>query len=778
MPHPRASLCLVLLTLSFAPPGARAQSLPGTQPWEDRGDPAKAMVDGIHRFADRMIATSGERRKTTSKPDYSSTDAYEKSVAPRREQLAKILGAVGQRVTPATLSYVSSPDSPAKVAETDDFSVFAVTWSVYPGVEAEGLWLEPKKDVRANVVALPDCDTTPEEFAGVGQAHLHESQAARLLVKAGCRVLVPTLLDRSDTFSGNPSVRMTNLTHREWIYRQSYETGRHIIGYEVDKVRSAIDWFSRPGRPDLPIGLVGYGEGGLVAFYAGALDTRADAVWVGGYFGPRESAWSEPIYRNVWSLLTEFGDAEAARLILPRKLVVEPAAVPDIKGPPRARDGRADAASGRLTTPEPAAIAAEFARLQDGLPAEFRSKASLLEPKSPAPGFNHADEGRKQFLLALLPTGDAKAEGQDTALNTEKPLFDARPHFDTKARMKRQVQQLSDYTQAILRTSELRRYAYWAPADMKSPEAWAKSTEAYREAFHAELIGKLPPASEPLSAKTVKLFDTEMWVGYGVQLPVWPDVPASGILLLPKDLQPGEKRPVVVCQHGLEGRPEDVVDPKIKSVYHSYAAQLADKGYVVYAPQNPYIGHDHFRLIQRKLNPLKASLFSVIVRQHERTLEWLATLPNVDPSRIAFYGLSYGGKTAMRVPAILKGYCLSICSADFNEWVVKNTNLERPTSYMFTIEYDMYEFGLAERFNYAEMANLIAPRPFQVERGHSDAVGYDEWIGYEYMKVKRTFDTLGLADRVDIALFNGGHQIEGTGTFPFLARHLNWPRGR
>jgi hypothetical protein len=232
-----------------------------------------------------------------------------------------------------------------------------------------------------------------------------------------------------------------------------------------------------------------------------------------------------------------------------------------------------------------------------------------------------------------------------------------------------------------------------------------------------------------------------------------------------------------VCQHGLEGRPNDVANPRVKSAYHAYAARLADRGYIVYAPQNPYTGGERFRLLQRKLNPLKASLFSVIVRQHERTLEWLATLPQVDPQRIAFYGLSYGGKTAMRVPAILKGYCLSICSADFNEWVVKNTSIDRPLSYMYTGEWEMPEFALAERFNYAEMAGLIAPRPFMVERGHKDGVAPDEWVGYEYAKVKRLYDTLGLADRVEIGYFNGPHQIEGTATFAFLARQLDWPRG-
>ena len=56
----------------------------------------------------------------------------------------------------------------------------------------------------------------------------------------------------------------------------------------------------------------------------------------------------------------------------------------------------------------------------------------------------------------------------------------------------------------------------------------------------------------------------------------------------------------------------------------------------------------------------------------------------VDPERIAFYGLSYGGKTAMRVPAIVERYCLSICSADFNEWIWKNVSSRSPYSYLHT----------------------------------------------------------------------------------------------
>ena len=92
---------------------------------------------------------------------------------------------------------------------------------------------------------------------------------------------------------------------------------------------------------------------------------------------------------------------------------------------------------------------------------------------------------------------------------------------------------------------------------------------------------------------------------------MFPDVFAYGILLVPKDLQPGERRPVVVCQHGLEGRPQEVVTGEHRA-YHDFAARLAERGFVTFAPQNLYIFQDAFRTLQRKANPLKKTLFSLI----------------------------------------------------------------------------------------------------------------------------------------------------------------------
>jgi cephalosporin-C deacetylase-like acetyl esterase len=396
----------------------------------------------------------------------------------------------------------------------------------------------------------------------------------------------------------------------------------------------------------------------------------------------------------------------------------------------------------------------------------LEQKLHLVTPGEQLPG---SETALKQFLGLLGSSSDLKGVG--------KPPVDRREGFDAGERLKSQFQQLVEHTQRVVRQADARRQAFfWNKTSLKSVGEWQKTCEPLRDYFWEEVIGKLPAPALPTNPRTRLAYDEPNWKGYEVVLDLYPDVFAYGILLVPKDLKAGERRPVVVCQHGLEGRPQDLVNPNMRTQYYnSFGAQLADRGFIVFVPQNPYIGRNHFRQLQRKANPLKLSLFSFIVRQHERILDWLETLPFVDPQRLAFYGLSYGGKTAMRVPALLPRYCLSICSGDFNEWIWKNTSVDYRGSYMFTGEYEMFEFDLGNTFNYAEMAGLIAPRPFMVERGHDDGVGIDEWVAYEYAKVRRLYAKLGVPERTAIEFFNGGHVINGKGTFAFLHRHLNWP---
>jgi dienelactone hydrolase len=748
------------------------------------------MVSGIDKFLRAETAGSTAERARFWHRDFASRDAYEQSIATNRQYLQQIIGAGDTRLPVAALEYVSSTTSPELVAETEAFSVHAVRWPVLQGVHGEGLWLLPKRPPVARIIAIPDADQTPEMIVGLAPGLEPERQFARRLAENGCEVLIPTLVDRQDTWSGNPVLkRFTNQPHREWIYRQAFELGRHVIGYEVQKVLAGVDFFknesSAASAAEVKIGVAGYAEGGLLAFYTAALDKRIDAVLVSGYFDSRLQVSDEPIYRNVFGLLKQFSDAEIATLVAPRALIVEHSKVPIIEGPPKPRPGHSGAAPGKLNTPDYTSVEAELERAR-----------ALLAPGNPAQ-FDHlklicGNEGMltgpmsDRALGALLNQLGVPGEQIQQA---GKAPEDLRRGFDSSERQHRQVLELEEFSQKLLSQSERTRAEFfWNRIQAKTPGEWEAACAPFKKALWEDVIGRLPGSGIPADARSRRLTlsptqnpsnPTNAWDGYEVVLDVCPDVFAWGYLLVPKDIKAGEKRPTVVCQHGLEGVPADAVTADTNSqsygYYKAFAARLAASGFVVFAPHNPYRGGDRFRHLQRLANPVGQSLFSVILAQHQRILEWLAQQPFVDPSRIGFYGLSYGGKTAMRVPALLDGYALSICSADFNDWVRKNAAVDFPLSYMFMNEYELPEFNLGGTFNYAEMAALIAPRPFMVERGHSDGVGIDEWVASEYAKVRRLYDQLGISDRTQIEFFNGPHTINGIGTFEFLHHHLNWP---
>ena len=734
-----------LLSLQFA----QAQPALDTAPLTLEGDIASQLVAGVDRFLLRELANSVARREQHWQRDFASHEAYANSVEPNRRHLAHIIGLRDRRIQFEGLRLTSTTAGSALAGQTERITLRAVSWPAFGDVTATGLLLEPRgRDAEANIVALPDCNQFPEQIAGLAEGLPPKLQFARRLAESGCRVVVPLLINRAE--------KMSKLSNREYLYRSAFEMGRHLIGYEVQQSLAVVDWFTRRWA-DTPVGVVGWGEGGLIALYAAAADTRIDAACVSGYFDSRQDIWREPIDRNVFGLLEQFGDAELASLIAPRPLIIDAAKGPEATIP----GGRG--APARVVTPPVDSVRVEVARakkLTGGLKPEPVIK--LVAAAEPLGG-----QALGQFLDALQP---GAALGQAGTAN----IVDRRNGFSAAKRHSEQVYKLDRHTQWLLRESPFVRKQYYKP-DTSSLAKFEASNEKYRRQFYDEVIGRFDNDVLPFNVRSRKSHESEKWVGHEVVLDVFPDVIAYGILILPRDLKPNEQRPVVVCQHGLEGRPQNIIEGD-HHAYHDFAAKLAERGFITFSPQNLYIFTDRFRTLQRKANPLKKSLFSVIIPQHQQIVDWLGTLPFVDKKRIAFYGLSYGGKTAMRVPPVVTDYCLSICSADFNEWVDKNASTRNPHSYVNSGEYEIFEWDLGSTFNYAEMAGLIAPRPFMVERGHHDGVASDETVGWEFAKVRYLYQgKLKLPGRCEIEWFDGPHTINGRGTYDFLHRHLDWP---
>lgn len=785
---PSAASLFALLAILLGQNCAAQQTskiLPGTQPLTETDPLDEVMVRGIDQFALQAIDEARRQRGKNWRLDTSSLENYLLSVEPNRALLAELIGAVDQRVTPRGIELIATPEIPAMILDTKAYQIYRVRWPVLPGVHAEGLWMRPQFSATACVVAIPDADWTPEMIAGLADC---DSYFAGELARLGCEVLIPTLVNRDTTFSGNADIgRKVNLTHREFIYRPAFELGRHIIGLEVQKVLAAVDQF-KLRQPELPIVVAGVGEGGLLAMHSAAIDDRIDHALVSGYFDERENAWLEPIYRNVWRMLETFGDAEIAAMVAPRKLIIElNARIPETDGP--TPDGRVVAAPGSIVSPPLASSNREFLRAkaileQRAIPNGIPLAQTLSSLTANAAGVPLGRDNLRKALTSILDADLADATQVPTPA-TLRVRADQDREFDVEARQRRQVEELIGYTQSLLRNSHRAREKRFGALDRSSTENFVAAAADQRDKIHHELFGALPKPTIQPNPRTRLSVETDYNRGYDVVLDVYPNVIASGLLLVPKNLKAGERRPVVVCQHGLEGTPQDTIsapDSKGYRAYKGFAAELSKRGFIVYAPQNPYRGGDRFRTLQRKSNLVGRSLFSYIIPQHLVTLRWLASLDFVDESRIGFYGLSYGGKTAVRVPPMLPptedepGYSLSICSADFNEWVAKNASTEAPFSYVWTPEYEIFEWNMAHVANYAELSMLMTPRPFMVERGHDDGVGIDEWVAWEYAKVRRHYNKLGIGDRTQIEFFDGPHTIHGQGTYDFLHKHLRWPR--
>ena len=247
----------------------------------------------------------------------------------------------------------SSAFSRSTIFRNTEFSVHAIRWPAFADVVGEGLKATPNNVSREpipNVIVIPDADQTPEQLLGLMPVYHRFAGGS-----PASRDRMPRVRAGSHRPHRHPRNGRAILTNREYVYRPAFELGRHPIGYEVQKVIALVNWLTTQMKTKGRVGVFGFGEGSAIALFTAALDPRIDVAVVSGYFDDRNDVWRQPIDRNVFGLLEQFGDAEVASLIAPRTLIVEAA-----KGPELASPGTSSA-PGRLTTPRLETVRAEVA---------------------------------------------------------------------------------------------------------------------------------------------------------------------------------------------------------------------------------------------------------------------------------------------------------------------------------------------------------------------------------------------------------------------------------
>ncbi|MEM1297394.1 MAG: dienelactone hydrolase family protein, partial [Verrucomicrobiota bacterium] len=616
-------LCAVFIALSFSPwleaeeapwpilhAAPNAEPLPDTSLLDWKGDLAERMVEGVDQFLDAQIAAALSSAKASGSKS--------------RDKLEQMLG-LQLDSRPASNAFEYADWSPDPRAESPEFVVRQVRWKAFRNVHGMGLLIEPKDAVPiADIIALPDADHLPEDLCALPPYPLPQTTPFALnLARSGCRVLVPLLINREEHEFLMPN--------REWLHRPAYELGRTLAGYEVQKVLAAVDCLlTMPRTTSRKLGVVGWGEGGRLALYAAAVDSRIDGAVVSGYLAPRGEVWNEPADRTLFGLLHDHSDWQIASLIAPRTLIVEAAHYPDFVFRPDelGNPERLRKRAGKRGKP---------GRLISATPDQVRREFNNLDPwegfQITTPEVAIADESWQ----ALLRQFDLEPPLELEILESPEDVYDVAvasfPHTDFIAeRHQSQLAEIEAHNQWALVDADRLRANLTSSLDVSDLSSYRQSAGQLRAQFSRDVIGEFDALSTlPVpNARSRSYQIGEKTISFEVVLEVGPEVFSYGILTLPKDLdlEGTVKYPVVVCQHGLEGRPQDVIGESKYKAYKAFATRLAERGYVTFAPQNIYIGFDHFRLLQFKANALGCTLFSIMIPQHRQITNWLAGLPS------------------------------------------------------------------------------------------------------------------------------------------------------
>ena len=302
-------------------------------------------------------------------------------------------------------------------------------------------------------------------------------------------------------------------------------------------------------------------------------------------------------------------------------------------------------------------------------------------------------------------------------------------------------------------------------------------------ALQTDLRLQMGASSEPrlpLHPQLRPIGETSSFTAHEVLLPTLNDFDAYGHLLLPRNAN--GKQPAVIVQHGLGGQPKDLTcaGPAPDKAYHCLGAHLAEQGYVVFAP---YVTHP--APPGELINPLAAMARSLgrmrisaeLIKLHQ-IVDFLQSRPEIDPRRIGYYGLSYGGYSALWMAPLEPRLAAVVVSGHFNDWTEKITNLENPTSYMFHPDEDFYNHDVLHRFTHVELIAAMWPRPVCVEFAERDPTTTPAWhqrAWSEVAAIAKTWKANFVRDH-----FDGIHEIHGIGTVDFLNRHLRpeRPAGR
>lgn len=293
-----------------------------------------------------------------------------------------------------------------------------------------------------------------------------------------------------------------------------------------------------------------------------------------------------------------------------------------------------------------------------------------------------------------------------------------------------------------------------------------------------QLMGSFPDEAGDLNPRVTDQCEETTYTRERIVFESEPGTMVSAYLLRPHRPRVRAGTPAVLCLHG-HGRGKDDVagiastlrerQKWIRSLNYDYGHQLVERGYTVLIPDARCFGErgtDGMDCIEAATAALLVGKTLVGLRTWDtiRAIDFLQSLPEVDPSRIACVGLSWGGTQTMYTAALDERVRVSVISGAFGTFKDALIDAsECPCQYVPRL------LGTADL---PDIVSLIAPRPLLLESGTGDQHYTIEVVRDAYRTVERAYEVVSAPAHVAIDIFDGGHRFNGEKALPWLDRWL------
>jgi dienelactone hydrolase len=327
-----------------------------------------------------------------------------------------------------------------------------------------------------------------------------------------------------------------------------------------------------------------------------------------------------------------------------------------------------------------------------------------------------------------------------------------------------------------------RSAAYWH-RDYASVDAYQRSVAPNRERLR-DTLGVFEGDGSALSPALDLWYENERFTAWWLTFDLLggrtaapgpaapPPLRGRAILALPKGRT--TPAPLVIAQHGVNSAPEDVFGVRdAAGMYFGYGRKLAEEGFAVVAPMNVSTSPARRRL-ERLCALLGYTLWGLEIHRTSRLLDYLETRPEVDVKRTAMYGLSLGGASTLFTTPLEPRIGAGVVSAFFNHRVNKLiVDDPRYECFLSIPEAEPWWMkGWLREFTDSDLVSLICPRPLLIEHGKADAIAWWPMVVEEYEASAAHYRKLGLADRIELDLHEGGHEIRLEKSLAFLKKWL------